>query len=127
GAVLTQRVGLPDSIDAYDAAEAPGPPGLDSRQGVLEHGTISGLDAELAGAGEERVGRRLSLQVLAVGDHAVDDRLEQVGDAGRPEDLLRVRAGRDDGPAQASVPSCLDIANGSLVDLDAVAAEQLEH
>ena len=68
GAVLAQRVGLPDAVDADDAAEAAGAPGLDAGERVLEDGRGVGRDAEGLGGGEERVRRRLALQVLALRD-----------------------------------------------------------
>ena len=83
GAVLAQRVGLADAIDADDEAEVAGPPGLDAGQRVLEHGRLPRLDAERPRAGEERVRRRLALQMLALGDDAVDD-LRRTGRRSRP-------------------------------------------
>ena len=46
GAVLAQRVGLADPVDADDEAEAAGAPGRDAGEGVLEHGRLAGVDPE---------------------------------------------------------------------------------
>ena len=62
-AVLAQRLGLPDAVDADDDAEVAGAAGLDPGERVLEHGRRGRLDAERRGRREERVGRRLALQV----------------------------------------------------------------
>jgi hypothetical protein len=48
------------------------------RQRVLEDRRRQRLDAHRARRGQERVGRWLAAQVLAVGDHAVDDLLEEL-------------------------------------------------
>ena len=62
-----------------------------------------GLDAERPRAGEERVRRRLAVQVLSARDDPVDARLEEVVDPRRFEHLARVRARGDDGAAEARV------------------------
>ena len=111
GAVLAQGVGLADAVDADDVAEVPGAAGLHAGQRVLEHRRLARLDAERLGAGQERVGRRLALEVLLVGDLAVDPRLEQVLDPGGLQHVLAVRAGGDDGAPQPGVAGRLDVAH----------------
>jgi len=58
--------------------EDPRPPRLHAGQRVLEDGRLGRLGAEHPRAGEEGVGRRLAGEVLALGDDAVDARLEEV-------------------------------------------------
>ena len=73
GAVLAQRSACPTRSTPTTKPNFPGAAGGDSRQRVLEHGRLRGLDAERARREEERVGRGLSLQVLALEHDAVDD------------------------------------------------------
>ena len=65
GAVLAQRVGLSDAVDADDEAEPARAPRGDSGECVLEDGRLLRVDAERTRGEEERVRRGLSLQVLA--------------------------------------------------------------
>jgi len=71
-----ERLGLADAIDPHDEAELAAAAGLDSREGVLEHHGLGGLYAQGARPGQEGVGGRLAVQVLALRDMAVNDRLE---------------------------------------------------
>ena len=84
GAVLAQRVGLPDPVHADHDPEVPGAAGLDAGQRVLEDRRGTGIRAELGGAREERVGVRLAGKLALAGHLAVDARVEQVREAGRP-------------------------------------------
>ena len=69
GAVRAQRVGLADPVDADDEAEAAGAPGLPRRRArPRTPPPAPGSHAERPRAGEERVGRRLAVEVLALGD-----------------------------------------------------------
>jgi len=65
--------------------------------------------------------------VLALGDDAVDDLLEQVLDAGGGENVAAVRARGDDGAAQPRGSGRFHVANRALVGLHPVLANQLEH
>ena len=80
--MLAQRVGLPDPVHADDEPETAGAAGLHAREGVLEDGGLAGIDAEVRGAGEERVGRGLARQAALAGDEAVDARRRR-GRSGR--------------------------------------------
>ena len=124
--MLAQRVGVADAVDADDEAEAAGPAGLDAGERVLEDRGLGRLDAERPGAGEEGVRRGLALQVLALGDDAVDPRLEEVLDSGRGEHVAAVGAGGDDGAAQSRVARRLEVADRSLVGFDAVLSDHLQ-
>src|SRR5262249_5717259 len=101
---------------------APGPPGFHAGQRVLENRGRPRLQTEGSGPGQEGVRSWLSAQVLALGDDAIDPRLEQVLDARGREHLLGVGAGRYDGAAQARVPASLDVADRALVYLRRVLA-----
>src|SRR5258708_33219865 len=102
---------LADPIDADDEAEAPGPARLDTCERVLEYGRGRGQHAERTRAREERVRRRLPTQVIALGDDAVDDLLEQLFDPGGREDVAAVGAGRDHSAAQPRRSSCVHVAD----------------
>src|SRR5689334_8710254 len=56
GAVLAQRLGVVDAVDADDVAEVTGMAGFDPRDGVLEDGGGGRLDAHGFGPGQVAVG-----------------------------------------------------------------------
>ena len=57
-------------------------PGLDAGEGVLEHGRLRRLDAERRAPARNVSGCGLALQVVLVGDDAVDPGVEEVLDTG---------------------------------------------
>ena len=122
-----QRLGLADAIDADHVSEVARAPGGDTGESVLEHRRLLGLDADGLCAGEERVGRRLALQMLAVGDDAVDDLLEQVQDSGVLEHVAAIRARGNDRPAQLSVAGGLGVFDRALIRLHALLADDRQH
>ena len=62
GAVLGQRLGLADPVDTDDQGEPPGATGLHAGQGVFVDDGALGADAQVAGGGDEGVGRRAPVQ-----------------------------------------------------------------
>src|SRR5829696_4235861 len=91
------------TVDADDVAEVARAAGLHAGERVLEHRRLRRLNPEELGALEERVGCGLALEALLGDRLPVDARLEAIGDAGRLERLLGVRARRDDRGPQAAV------------------------
>ena len=120
-------VGLADAIDADDVAEVARAARLDPGQRVLVHRRLLGLDAELPGAGEVGVGRRLAGEALPLGDVAVDDLLEQVLDPGGLQDGAAVGARRDDRPSQPGVDRGPHVAHRAVVRFDALLVDQPQH
>src|SRR6266487_4146897 len=127
GAVLEQGLPLSGAVDSDNEAEVPGAPRLDSRQCVLEDGRFGRLDADLLRRREERVGRRLSLQVPLLDGDPVDADLEQVLDPGGLEDVLAVRAGGHDGSVEPRLANRMDVPHRPVVGLDAVAFQKCHH
>ena len=126
GAVLGQRPGLPGAIDTDDGRKAAGPPGLDTRERVLEHHGVVDAHAERPRAGQEGVGRRLAPQPLAPGHVPVHARLQQVCDPRGLEDLPAVRARRDHSAAQAGVAGGVQVADRARVGVHPVLGDQLQ-
>src|SRR5436190_21296831 len=118
-AVLLQRGRLPDPIEAHHAAEVARPPRLDSRQRILEHGGLGGLRVQHLRGLEVRVGRGLSLDVLALGDDAVHPHLEQVRDPRGLENVLAVRRRGDDRAPEPRVARRVQVADRALIRFDA--------
>ena len=87
----------------------------------------AGADAERPRAGQERVRRGLALQVVALGDDAVDALLEQILDPRRDQHLAAVAARRDDRAAQTGLPRRAHVAHRALVGLDALLADHAQH
>src|SRR6266571_1422622 len=127
GAVLEQGLPLSGAVDSDNEAEVPGAPRLDSRQCVLEDGRFGRLDADLLRRREERVGRRLSVEVPLLDDDPVDADLEQVLDPGSLENVLAVRAGGHDGSVESRLSDRMDVPHRALVGLDAVALQERHH
>ena len=78
-------------------------------------------------AGQERVGRRLPGEVLALGDDAVDPHLEQILDAGRDRARPGSSRSRTPPPGAAPCSRALRRTRPSLVRLDALVVDQLQH
>ena len=119
--------GLAGPVDAHDPAEVARPAGLHSRLRVLEDRRLGRLRTETSGGGQERVGRRLAREPVALGHDAVDHVLEELIDPGRDKHVAAVRARRDDGPAQPLFARRLGEPDRALVRLDALLADQLEN
>ena len=90
GTVCPQRIRLPEPVDAHDAAEVPRPSGFHPGDRVLEDGRFGGPRSDRTRPRQVGVRRRLSMQVLAVREPAVDDGVEELLDARR----RRVPGGR---------------------------------
>ena len=69
------------AVDADGQREVPGLAGGDAGERVLEHRRLRRLCAEQLGSAQERVGRRLALEVLAGDRVAVHARVEEVAHA----------------------------------------------
>ena len=105
----------------------PARPACHAGDRVLEDHGRGRLDAEQPGAGQEGVRLGLAAQPVARGDHAVDPRVDQVGEAAGLDDLLAVGRRRDDGGAQAGVLHRAQVAHRAGVDLDTVLVELAQH
>src|SRR5207248_2832688 len=103
GSLLAQRLSLTDSVDADDEPESACAAGGDASERILEHGRLARLDLESLRGSEERVRRRLSLQMLLRRDDPVDPDLEEIRDPGRLKHVARVRARGDDSAAESGV------------------------
>ena len=80
GAVGLERVGLADPVHADHAAESRRPGRPRRRPGRPRRRRRGRARPQPAGAGQERVGRRLAPQVLPARPRAVDAALEQIDD-----------------------------------------------
>ena len=123
GAVLAQRVGLPDAVDADDVAEAARAARLDAGERVLEHAACAGLDAERAARREERVGRGLAAQAARARRRRRRPGRRRGRRGRRRQHLLGVGAGgRRRARAQARSRAASQVAHRAGVDVDALAA-----
>ena len=61
------------AVHAEHEPEGPGSPRGDAGQGVLDDHAVSGVDAELLGGEELRIGLRLAGQVRGSGDRPIDE------------------------------------------------------
>src|SRR5690242_13145657 len=126
-ALLFESVGLAHAIDPDNEGKVASAPGLYSRQRVFKYDRSIWPDSYGPGAGEERVGRRLAVEVLTFRDMAVDDLLEQLKDPGRFEHVAAVGARGHHDSSQPSGARGLDIADRSLVGCDAVDLDHPQH
>ena len=110
GAVLLECIGLSRPVHADDVAELAGAAGFDAGERVLENDRLGRLDPESFGAEQERVRRRLALEVLLLERVAVDPLLDELGQAGHLEYLLGVGARRHHRAPQTGVPGGFEIA-----------------
>src|SRR5215217_2830725 len=127
GAVLLERLALADAVDTDDEAEVARASGRHSRERVLEHRRLPGLEAQSARRVDERLRRGLSLEVLLARDGPVDDLVEEVVDAGGDEHVLAVRARRHDGARETGVAHRVDVLDRAVVCLYALLSDQLQH
>ena len=67
------------------------------------------------------------MQVLALGDHAVHDLLEQVLDPRRPQHVAAVGARRDHRAPQARLPGGAHVPNRPRVGLHALLVDNAQH
>src|SRR3970040_3178998 len=56
GAVLPERIGVTEPVDADNETEAAATPRLDADDGVFDAGTMPGLDAEFVRSGQKETG-----------------------------------------------------------------------
>src|SRR6202011_2988281 len=119
--VLAQRVGLPHPVNADDETETTGASGLHPGERILEHHGLLRLYTQRASTGEERVRRGLAPQMLTYGDDTVDACVEQILNPGRDQHIPAVGARRHHCPRQPGIANRTHVADGSLVDLHAVA------
>src|SRR6266516_5515751 len=122
-----KSLGLADAIDADDEAESARPARLHPRRCVLEHGGLRRLYTESSRAREKGVRGRLPMQLIALGDDAVDDRVEQLLYAGGREHVPAVGARRDDRAMKPRGADGFHVADRALVRLHALLANQSEH
>src|SRR5437588_6458344 len=122
-----KSLGLADALDADDEAEAARLARLHPRQRVLEHGGLRRRYTEGSRAREKGVRGGLPMELIALGDEAVDDRVEQLLYAGGREHVPAVRARRDDRAMEPSGADGFHVADRALVRLHALLANQLEH
>ena len=72
----SERLGLADAINADHQAKATSASRLDPRERVLEHSGLRGSHGERSRTREKRVRGWLPMQMIALGDDAVDDLFE---------------------------------------------------
>src|SRR5207237_2176375 len=97
---LEERFSLTNAVHADDETEIPRSTGFHSSQCVFEHGRLRRRDIQPTRRGEIRVGRRLALQPLLLGDDPVNADVELIGDAGGLQYLVEFSAGGHPRPAQ---------------------------
>ena len=72
----SERLGLAEAINADHQAEATSASRLDPRERVLEHSGLRGPHAEGSRPREKRIRGWLPMQMIALGNDAVDDLFE---------------------------------------------------
>jgi hypothetical protein len=97
--VLPERLGMPGAVNADHVAESAGPPRCHAGQRILEDRGSRRFEPERRGAREERVRGGLAAKMLALGDNAIDPRLEQILDPGGRQHVAAVGAGGHDSGA----------------------------
>ena len=107
----------PEPIDAHDVPEVTCSAGLDATQLVVDDDGLLRGDTQRPRGGKKRVRRGLALEVLGVGERAVDPDVAELGDPGGEERFAAVRAGGDHADPETSVAGGSQIAHGPLVCL----------
>ena len=101
-----------------------GAAGFDAGEGVLVDGSLLGWCGEHLGGSQVSVGRGLALEVLALGDDAVDLGVEGLVQPRRVEHLRCVAAGGDDGELLAGGARRVQVLDRAGVGLDPVVVDE---
>ena len=117
---LAQCVGLAAEVDADDAAEAPGMPGRDAHDRVLDDHRASGFHLEALRSFEECVRRRLTLEGKPAEIDPIHPSVEQFGDTGCSEHRRTVITRGYDRSLDVQLPQCANQRDCGFVNLDAV-------
>ena len=120
GAVLAERLGLTETVDADDEVEAAAVAGLDAGEGVLDDDRPRRRHPQPPRRLEVHRGVGLAGQAQLLAGHAVDADLEQVGEPCHVEDHGRVLARRHEPDAHARLAQAMDERDGGRIRLDAV-------
>src|SRR3984957_16248579 len=107
-------------IDSDDEAEVTGPARLDPGERLFEHARARGVDAEILGRLEERVGSRLTGEVQVLHGMSVHASVKELIDARRGEGSHSVLARRDDRDFYAAALESSDEFGDAFVVLDAL-------
>jgi hypothetical protein len=97
GAGVTQRLRLAAVVDADDAAESAGAPGLNAGDRVFDDDRAQRFHLEPPRCFQESIGRRLAVEREASDIEPVDPRVEELRYTGCLEHRRAIVAGGDDG------------------------------
>jgi hypothetical protein len=107
GSSFAKRIGITGAVHTDYQTETARPPRLHPRHGVLNHDRPVRFDAQSPGTFEKGVRGWFAGEGEFSRHDAIDTIVEQIVDAGRPQDPFAVLAGRDDRggePLAADVP-----------------------
>ena len=126
GAGIAQRLRVPAAIDADDAAESAGAPGLDAGDRVLHDDGTRRFRPEAPCRLQKSIRRRLALELEAGDVRPVHSRVEQLRDTRRLEHRRAVVAGGHDGGLDLLRPEFAHQRDRRFIGLDAVLLQVLQ-